>query len=533
MKHIHLQVLRKLKYDFEYYSPRCLQIIDKQSGQLVPFKLNKAQRYINRKLDEQIAKIGKVRAVIVKGRQQGSSTLVEGRYFHKATLFPGTSVFILAHISSSTDHLFGMAKRYYENAPTPILPPIDKMNERRLEFNAINSSYSVGTAGSAQIGRGTTVRLFHGSECAYWDHTADIAAGVLQAVPDADGTEIIFESTANGPGDWFHSMALAGLDPESDGDFITIFVPWFWQDEYAKEPPSDFELTAEEESISKLYELNDHQMYWRRRKIIDTFRGDVWKFFKEYPCSVQEAFVVSGVTLLSAEQVITARACKIHDPSAPIVIGCDPARNKDRTIIVIRRGREIIRWLKYETMDEMTLAGILATQIDKYQALKCFVDTGYGYGTIDRLRELGYGPYVTGVHFGGKSLEPDIYANKRAEMADSVREWFAEGSVNIPDDDEFHLDMLAMPPLEPKGSRGVLALPPKADIIKLFGKSCDVFDALMLCFAFPVASRGAQNQIKRVELNVRRPSSPSSTIRDFNRNKGSEKKIYKAKVDLT
>ena len=526
------EMLQKLKTDFRFYAEKCLKIKTK-SGELIPFKLNRAQLHIHSVIEEQKAKTGKVRVLIVKGRQQGSSTYVAGRFYHQTSLTPGLDAFIMAHLSDSTRHLFGMAKRYYDNSPEAIRPQVDTSNEKRMVFAGINSGYSVGTAGNAQIGRGLTIQLFHGSECAFFENTNEITTGILQAIPDAPGTEIIFESTANGVGNMFHQMAMGGMGEDPEGDFITIFVPWFWQDEYAKEPPSGFELTAEEESISKLYELNDHQMYWRRRKIIDTFRGDVWKFFKEYPCSVQEAFVVSGVTLLSAEQVITARACKIHDPSAPIVIGCDPARNKDRTIIVIRRGREIIRWLKYETMDEMTLAGILATQIDKYQALKCFVDTGYGYGTIDRLRELGYGPYVTGVHFGGKSLEPDIYANKRAEMADSVREWFAEGSVNIPDDDEFHLDMLAMPPLEPKGSRGVLALPPKADIIKLFGKSCDVFDALMLCFAFPVASRGAQNQIKRVELNVRRPSSPSSTIRDFNRNKGSEKKIYKAKVDLT
>ena len=291
-------------------------------------------------------------------------------------------------------------------------------------------------------------------------------------------------------------------------------------------------MTAEEETMSELYSLNEGQLYWRRRKIMDTFRGDVWKFRQEYPCSVQEAFVVSGVTLLSAEQVATARACKARDASSPIVIGCDPARNKDRTVIVIRRGREIVKWLKYDTMDEMTLAGILGPLIERYQAMKCFIDTGYGYGTIDRLRELGFGQYVTGVHFGSKSLQPDVYSNKRAEMGDSVREWFAEGGVKIPDDDEFHMDMLAMPPLSPKGSRGVLAFPPKEKIIETFGRSPDVFDALMLTFAFPVASQVVQNQIKRVKLDQRRSSSPLSTVRDFNRTGGQKIKKFSTKVDF-
>ena len=527
-------MLQKLKTDFPFYAKKCLKIKTK-SGEVVPFVLNKAQLYIHSRLEEQKARTGKVRALIVKGRQQGASTYISGRFYHQTTLTPGLDAFIMAHMSDSTKHLFGMAKRYYDNSPEAIRPGIDTSNEKRMVFKGINSGYSVGTAGSAQIGRGLTLQLFHGSEVAFFENTNEITTGILQAIPDAPGTEIIFESTANGVGNMFHQMAMAGIGENPEGDFITIFVPWFWQDEYTKIAPSDFTLTVEEEVIAKLYSLNNDQMYWRRRKIIDTFRGDVWKFKQEYPCSVQEAFVVSGVTLLSAEQVATARACTAHDLSAPIVIGCDPARSKDRTIIVIRRGREVIKWLKYDTMDEMTLAGILAVQIDKYQALKCFIDTGYGYGTIDRLRELGYGEYVTGVHFGATKtlLSPEVYLNKRAEMADLLREWFVEGGVNIPDDDEFHMDMLAVPPLAAKGSRGLLALPLKEKIIEIFGRSPDIFDGLMLTFAFPVASRTTQNKIKRNDLDFRRASSPSSTVRDFNRTGGTKKKIYKAKFDLS
>jgi hypothetical protein len=62
-----------------------------------------------------------------------------------------------------------------------------------------------------------------------------------------------------------------------------------------------------------------------------------------------------------------ARQCRITDPSSPVVIGCDPARTKDRTVVVIRRGREVVKWLKYETMDEMMaemLAGPQQTHLD-------------------------------------------------------------------------------------------------------------------------------------------------------------------------
>ena len=72
MNQAHLDMLRKLKNDFPFYAQKCLKIIDKQSGTVIPFKLNRAQAYIHAKLEEQKKRIGKVRATLVKGRQQRS-----------------------------------------------------------------------------------------------------------------------------------------------------------------------------------------------------------------------------------------------------------------------------------------------------------------------------------------------------------------------------------------------------------------------------------------------------------------------------
>jgi len=531
MRQKELQVLKQLRDDLQYYSKKCLKIVDKNTGQLVPFVFNRAQAYIHQRLEEQKRKIGKVRAVIVKGRQQGCSTYVAARYFHAATLQPGTTVFILAHMSDSTNHLFGMAKKYYENAPSPILPTIDKMNERRLEFKHINSSYGVGTAGSANIGRSFTLRRFHGSECAFWEHSGDIASGVLQAVPDAPDTEMIFESTANGPGDWFHAKAMAGLAEE--GEFITIFVPWYWQPEYRKTPPKGFNFSEEESELMGLYGLEPDQVYWRRVKINDTFGGEPWRFKREYPMTVEEGFLATGARLIDIPLVIEARKSQAHDLVAPVVGGCDPARTRDRTVTVLRRGREIIRWKKYDTMDEMTCAGIIADEIERYGVLKYFVDVGCGYGTVDRLRELGYGCVVQGIHFGANAMEKEIFTNKGAEMADAVKRWFEEGGVNIPDNDDFQADLTVMPPLEKKGSRGRLGRVSKDDVKKDFGKSPDIFDALSLTFAFPVASRAVENRIKRAALDVRRPGSPLMTVRDFNRvPKQNKPCVHNSKFDI-
>jgi hypothetical protein len=374
-------------------------------------------------------------------------------------------------------------------------PGVRIANRRNLEFEGLFSEYSVGTAGSEDIGRSMTFQLFHGSECAFWPNTDELMTGVLQGVADVPGSEIVFESTAKGMGNLFYKMAMNGLNPESE--FMTIFIPWFWQDEYQKPVPAGFTPTADEEHLIQTYGLTNEQVYWRRRKIEDVFGSEIWKFQREYPCSIQEAFITSGKTLVPAELVDKARKTKVKDPAAPLVMGVDPARTGDRTVIVFRRGREVLRKLTYTTMDEMTLAGIIAKFIDDDAAIqKCFIDVGLGYGTVDRLRELGYGNVVTGIHFGSGALESDVYQNKRVEMYDHMLRWFMEGGVSIPDDDEFVSDILAIPPFEQTTGRGVLSLTPKEKIIEEYGKSPDHADALCFCAGTKISTPWGKRNIE-------------------------------------
>ena len=194
--------------------------------------LNKAQRYIHDCIEQQRSETGQVRAIILKGRQQGVSTYVEGRFYWQTTHRKGVRAFILTHEADSTSALFEMVERYHESAPRFVKPSTGASNQKELSFDELDSGYKVGTAGNKSVGRGTTLQYFHGSEVAYWPNAAEHAKGILQAVPDEQNTEVILESTANGVGNYFYQQwqqAEAGISP-----FQAIFVPWYWQDEYRK-----------------------------------------------------------------------------------------------------------------------------------------------------------------------------------------------------------------------------------------------------------------------------------------------------------
>src|SRR4051794_8262393 len=86
----------RMRTDLAAFATECLMIRTK-SGEVCPLAFNRAQRHIHEQLEAQRAATGRVRALILKGRQQGCSTYVGGRFFHRATHERGVRVFILTH----------------------------------------------------------------------------------------------------------------------------------------------------------------------------------------------------------------------------------------------------------------------------------------------------------------------------------------------------------------------------------------------------------------------------------------------------
>src|SRR5499433_2288956 len=109
------QRLKRTERDLNYslFAAEHLRIRTK-SGAIAPLIFNRAQRFIHQKLEAQRAKTGKVRALILKGRQQGCSTYVGARFYHKTTHSEGLRTFILTHEDAATQNLFEMVQRFHE-----------------------------------------------------------------------------------------------------------------------------------------------------------------------------------------------------------------------------------------------------------------------------------------------------------------------------------------------------------------------------------------------------------------------------------
>ncbi|NIJ18465.1 hypothetical protein FHS95_000134 [Sphingomonas naasensis] len=185
--------------------------------------------------------------------------------------------------------------------------------------------------------------------------------------------------------------------------------------------------------------------------------------------------------------------------SDPIIFGVDCARfGDDSSVLAIRRGRDArtIPWKRWHHMDSMTVAGDIVLEAERWKPDVIFVDVGnIGGAVVDRLRQLLKGRIpVIEVNFGGPGgtveWENGVHvktANKRSEMAVSVRAWLKRGGC-IPDEQEIEDDLTGPEYSYSDGETSIL-LEKKAHMKARGLPSPDNLDALGLTFAAPVAPR--------------------------------------------
>lgn len=488
------------RYDrvFPVFASDCLTIRPKVGGDKL-FRLNKVQKRFHATLEEQRRETGRVRVIVVKTRQPGISTYVGGRFYHRTSRNNGLRAFVLTHEQSATDNLFEMVKRFHRH--NPHAPVTGASSAKELYFSELDSGFEVGTAGTKEVGRSYTIQMLHWSETAYSPNAIGHAAGLLQAVPAADGTEVVLESTANGIGGLFYNMAYAAF--RGQGEYQLVFIPWFEHDEYAMEPPEGWTPYPELAEYIERYELTPEQAYWADWKNTELAIAEgspvdefCWKFHQEYPATMDLAFRASRKgAFIRGELVYAARQFTAPPQDhAPLVLGVDFATGGgdsdgeagDANVIIDRQGRAMGRKIydRFNDKDAVSVAGKVGAAIDKLKPAMSFFDTGGGGAQVyDILVSRGYdADKITLVDFGGKPNDDRKYANKRAEMYGEGRDWLAApGGADIPDDDLLESEITAIRGKE--DFHGRILLWPKAKIRKEFNFSPDGADAGFLTFA--------------------------------------------------
>jgi hypothetical protein len=293
--------------DLDTWMATRLKIVDKKAD-LIPFVPNKVQMGVMWQMSRQQEAGVPVRLLILKARQTGVSTLIEGIIFSLCANQANRFGEVVAHLDDSATVLFEMSRRFETHLPPAERKPLERSSRKEIAWAAPHGSrMSVHTAGAARLdeesrtGRSKTIHYLHASEVPYWSDQSATLTALLQCVPYEPGTIVCLEFTANGAGGeayerWQKAYQWQKDHPGDVSGYIPVFISWLSAPEYALylDDPEDLRpLDQEEERLQRLGATLEN-LKWRRQILRDQFNGDEDKFRQEYPATPDEAFQVSG-----------------------------------------------------------------------------------------------------------------------------------------------------------------------------------------------------------------------------------------------
>ena len=348
LKVIEQFVRLRCRYDFAFWAAMYVYIKNKGGGDDVLFRLTRPQRKFIERL-EALRKANKpIRIVLLKARQWGGSTTSQLymawlQLIHKV----GLNSLIIAHQGAGSDEIKDMFDRMIKAYPISMLYNLgETYNENESKLVGVGHSGSIhrvpqrnckikiGTAERPDSCRGGDYNLVHLSEVGLWKTTdgkkpEDIVRSACSGILLKPYTMIVYESTANGTGNFFQREYDAAKRGTSQ--FEAMFVSWFDIEQYSlpfnnDEEKADFAIwlwknknnatpsSARAESGRYLWWL------WQKGATLEAINWYVQERAKynehapmasEYPSDDVEAFVHSGERVFDKYKVDTFRAsCK-------------------------------------------------------------------------------------------------------------------------------------------------------------------------------------------------------------------------------
>lgn len=289
-------------YDFGYFSSERLKIIDKW-GVLVNFRQNSPQLKLDLAIQKQREKGKPIRVCLLKARQWGGSTKIEGHIFRDSILKSNRSSMIVAHDLDSARHLREMSYRYYEYYDFP-KPKLKRESDKwwkfqhKIEGRSADSHLRIDTADELSAGHSLTIHNLHLSEIQNWRNAQELVKGLFPTVPPSPDTMIFMEGTGSGVGNYWYDFCQMAMQEGTEWEFV--FVPWFEIEEYRKDFETEdhkarFEASLDDDEKPLFAQgVSLEKLYWRRTELSETYKGDQDAFHQQYPSTPDEAFITSG-----------------------------------------------------------------------------------------------------------------------------------------------------------------------------------------------------------------------------------------------
>lgn len=238
------------RYDFAFWAAFYVYIKPKGGGEDVLFRLSRPQRRLVERLEKKRRAGKPIRLVLLKARQWGGSTCIQLymawlQLCHRV----GLNSLIVAHQGTASDEIQDMFERMIKSYPLNMLHKLgDVYSGKEPKWCGVGHSGSIhrvpqrlckvkiGTAERPDSARGGDYNLVHCSEVGIWKKTdgktpEQIVKAACSGVLLKPYTMIVYESTANGTGNFFQTEYDAAKEGKSQ--FEALFIAWYEIDQYS------------------------------------------------------------------------------------------------------------------------------------------------------------------------------------------------------------------------------------------------------------------------------------------------------------
>lgn len=335
----------RVKHDFAFWAAMYVFIKQKGGGEDVHFRLNRPQRKLIMRFERRRLQGKPIRLILLKARQWGGSTATQIymawlQLVHKV----GLNSLIVGHVKDASTEVKDMFDKLIKEYPIKMLYEIgEAYNETEPKIVGVgqsgnihripqrNCKIKVGTAEKPNSARGGDYNLVHCTEVGLWVTTdgktpEQIVRSACSGILLKPYTMIVYESTANGTGNFFQREYDAAKAGKSQ--FESLFIAWFEIEQYALALDDEVKFATwlwenrNNENANSDREESGRYLWWlweqgatleainwyilERSKYTD--HGDM---ASEYPSDDVEAFVHSGARVFDKYHVEKfKKACK-------------------------------------------------------------------------------------------------------------------------------------------------------------------------------------------------------------------------------
>lgn len=291
------------KIDFRFFLTRfCLILTDEKKLEPVipwPSQEKVLEILATEELRQEDYSGIKIPIVLLKSRQVGGTVIGEGLVAHMAFLNANTQGLIASDHPDTSLNLYHVLTRIYDNMPPWFRPKIaGRVKGTHLHFPDLDSDVLVGAGNQkTTMGQGMNIDVCHLTELSTWEFPSYIDEDLMPAFNSSKKhhSVILMESTGAGAkGNWFYEHFMAAWNKRTS--FRALFAAWYLRPNNRLRPEGieflphtlDMSKRVQQESGTKLDKAQLAFYQFTRRDFEE--KGELEKFYQEYPSTVEEAF---------------------------------------------------------------------------------------------------------------------------------------------------------------------------------------------------------------------------------------------------